>query len=125
MIRLEDPTTLSLLFHLNSEPWLNDEAYKGGTPNQEFKRPEGILSEITWRAQPVEFAATSTTRAPDQSRTCRKPDFAGPTNYFRLAITLKFGFLHWLDECFGDLALFDLLFAVNVLVLTSAFQRAP
>jgi SagB-type dehydrogenase family enzyme len=45
MIRFEDPTTLSLLFHLNSEPWLNDEAYKGGTSNQEFKRPEGILAE--------------------------------------------------------------------------------
>ena len=77
MILLEDPTTLSLLFHLNSEPWLNDEAYKSGAANQEFKRPEGILSEITWRAQPVEFAATSTTRAPDQFRTCRKCDFAG------------------------------------------------
>jgi SagB-type dehydrogenase family enzyme len=28
MIRLDDPTSLSLLFHLNSEPWLNDEAYE-------------------------------------------------------------------------------------------------
>ena len=45
MIPLEDPTTLSLLFHLNSEPWLNDEAYKSGAANQEFKRPEGILAE--------------------------------------------------------------------------------
>ena len=27
MIPVDDPTTLSLLFHLNSEPWLNDEAY--------------------------------------------------------------------------------------------------
>ena len=25
---LDDPTTLSLLYHLNSEPWLNDEAYE-------------------------------------------------------------------------------------------------
>ena len=25
---LDDPTTLSLLFHLNSEPWLNDAAYE-------------------------------------------------------------------------------------------------
>jgi SagB-type dehydrogenase family enzyme len=47
MIRLKDPTTLSLLFHLNSEPWLNDEAYSGGTSNQEFKQPEGILAETT------------------------------------------------------------------------------
>jgi SagB-type dehydrogenase family enzyme len=28
MLRLDDPTTLSLLFHLNSEPWLNDRAYE-------------------------------------------------------------------------------------------------
>jgi len=46
MIPLEDPTTLSLLFHLNSEPWLNDEAYKGGSVNQELKVPDGIIAEI-------------------------------------------------------------------------------
>jgi SagB-type dehydrogenase family enzyme len=28
MLPLDDPTALSLLFHLNSEPWLNDEAYE-------------------------------------------------------------------------------------------------
>ena len=28
MLPVDDPTTLSLLFHLNSEPWLNDEAYQ-------------------------------------------------------------------------------------------------
>jgi SagB-type dehydrogenase family enzyme len=47
MIPLEDPTTLSLLFHLNSEPWLNDEAYKGGAGNQELKVPEGIIAEVS------------------------------------------------------------------------------
>ena len=47
MILLEDPTTLSSLFHLNSEPWLNDEAYRGGAGNQEFKRPERILAETS------------------------------------------------------------------------------
>jgi SagB-type dehydrogenase family enzyme len=46
LIPLEDPTTLSLLFHLNSEPWLNDEAYKGGAINQELKVPDGIIAEI-------------------------------------------------------------------------------
>jgi len=46
MIPLEDPTTLSLLFHLNSEPWLNDEAYQGGAMNQELKVPEGVINEI-------------------------------------------------------------------------------
>lgn len=47
MIPLEDPTTLSLLFHLNSEPWLNDEAYKGGSVNQELKVPDGVIAEVT------------------------------------------------------------------------------
>lgn len=46
MIPLEDPTTLSLLFHLNSEPWLNDEAYRGGPMNQELKVPEGTIAEV-------------------------------------------------------------------------------
>ncbi|HEX5886676.1 MAG TPA: SagB/ThcOx family dehydrogenase [Pyrinomonadaceae bacterium] len=46
MIPLEDPTTLSLLFHLNSEPWLNDEAYQGSAMNQELKVPENIIGEV-------------------------------------------------------------------------------
>jgi SagB-type dehydrogenase family enzyme len=46
MIPLDDPTTLSLLFHLNSEPWLNDEAYQAGSAQQEFETPERILSEV-------------------------------------------------------------------------------
>jgi SagB-type dehydrogenase family enzyme len=46
MIPLEDPTTLSLLFHLNSEPWLNDEAYRGAAMNQELKVPAGIIDEV-------------------------------------------------------------------------------
>lgn len=46
MIPLEDPTTLSLLFHLNSEPWLNDEAYRGGATIQELKVPKGIIAEV-------------------------------------------------------------------------------
>jgi SagB-type dehydrogenase family enzyme len=32
MIRHDDPTALSLLFHLNSEPWLNQDAYQRGAP---------------------------------------------------------------------------------------------
>jgi SagB-type dehydrogenase family enzyme len=46
MIPLEDPTTLSLLFHLNSEPWLNDEAYHGTPINQELKVPVGVTGEV-------------------------------------------------------------------------------
>src|SRR4029078_312610 len=47
MISLEDPTTLSRLFHLNSEPWLNDEAYQGSVMNQELKVPEGAVAEVS------------------------------------------------------------------------------
>jgi SagB-type dehydrogenase family enzyme len=46
VIPLDDPTSLSLLFHLNSEPWLNDEAYKSGSASQEFKRPAGIMADV-------------------------------------------------------------------------------
>jgi SagB-type dehydrogenase family enzyme len=66
MIALEDPTTLSLLFHLNSEPWLNDEAYRSGAANQEFKRPEPILAEISL---PVEQSAL--TNLFRERRSCR------------------------------------------------------
>jgi len=37
MIRSDDPTTLSLLFHLNSEPWLDEDAYRGAAVQHEFK----------------------------------------------------------------------------------------
>jgi len=57
MISLEDPTTLSLLFHLNSEPWLNDEAYKGAAINQELKIPAGVIAEVPL-PQPGESALT-------------------------------------------------------------------
>ena len=46
MIRLDDPTSLSLLFHLNSEPWLNDEAYKSGADQRELTMPVGVLAEV-------------------------------------------------------------------------------
>ena len=37
MIPSDDPTSLSRLYHLNSEPWLNDAAYRAGPYLQEFK----------------------------------------------------------------------------------------
>src|SRR5215813_10647522 len=46
MIPFEDPTSLSALFHLNSEPWLNDEAYQNAGAAQEFKQPKQVLAEI-------------------------------------------------------------------------------
>lgn len=38
MIPSDDPQTLSLLFHLNSEPWLNEDAYRSGSYHHEFKQ---------------------------------------------------------------------------------------
>lgn len=46
MIPLEDAKTLSLLFHLNSEPWRNDEAYRG-TYHQEFREVESPVSRAS------------------------------------------------------------------------------
>lgn len=43
MIKFEDETTLSLLYHLNSEPWLNDEAYRNAAYHQEFKEIESPI----------------------------------------------------------------------------------
>lgn len=42
MIPAEDPTTLSLLFHVNSEPWMNSEAYNQAAGYEvEYKEMEG------------------------------------------------------------------------------------
>src|SRR5438270_1157664 len=46
MIPLEDAKTLSMLFHLNSEPWRNDEAYRG-TYHQEFREVESPVSRAS------------------------------------------------------------------------------
>lgn len=44
MIPSDDPTQLSLLFHLNSEPWLNDDAYQSTPYHQAFKQIDNVLS---------------------------------------------------------------------------------
>ena len=46
MIPLDDPMSLSLLFHLNSEPWLNDRAYSGGGGPQKRLTLPGVLAEL-------------------------------------------------------------------------------
>ncbi|MGE3509956.1 MAG: SagB/ThcOx family dehydrogenase [Vicinamibacterales bacterium] len=53
MLPLEDPTSLSLLFHVNSEPWLNDDAYRTAPEPQEFKRHDAVLEECALPASPV------------------------------------------------------------------------
>ena len=45
MIPLDDPMSLSLLFHLNSEPWLNDRAYSGGGGPQKRLTDEDVKAQ--------------------------------------------------------------------------------
>jgi len=70
MIRFEDPTTLSLLFHLNSEPWLNDDAYRGTAYHQEFKEIEAPEGRLALPAAPAS-ALMHTLR---RRRSCRAYD---------------------------------------------------
>ncbi len=46
MIPVDDPMSLSLLFHLNSEPWLNDEAYTAAykVDYRTLGSPESVLA---------------------------------------------------------------------------------
>jgi len=50
-MRLDDPTSLSMLCHLNSEPWLNDEAYRSA-PLQESRVPKHYLGYVPLPAAP-------------------------------------------------------------------------
>ena len=53
MIPLDDPMSLSLLFHLNSEPWLNDRAYQGGGGPQARAIRRDALAEIVLPPPPA------------------------------------------------------------------------
>src|SRR5947208_386709 len=46
MIPSDDPQQLSLLFHLNSEPWLNEDAYRAGSYHHEFKQIANVLERV-------------------------------------------------------------------------------
>ena len=46
MIRFDDASTLSLLYHLNSEPWHNTEAYEGTPYEVEYKQFAGAPSTL-------------------------------------------------------------------------------
>ena len=73
MIPLDDPMSLSLLFHLNSEPWLNDRAYRGGGGPQERLTRRGALAEIAL-PPPEPTALTAMFNGVDRaarSRPCR------------------------------------------------------
>ena len=63
MIPVDDPQYLSLLFHLNSEPWLNDEAYRRGAPEPEpplslrvMERGRAARADVEPAARPAEQA---------------------------------------------------------------------
>src|SRR5262249_29643860 len=48
MIRADDPTTLSLLYHINSEPWDNTEAYEAAKDYEvEYKEMVGADGVFT------------------------------------------------------------------------------
>ena len=68
MIPADDPTTLSLLFHLNSEPWLNSEAYNQAANYEvEYKELDGA-GEAVPLAPPPESPLLDAVRA---RRSCR------------------------------------------------------
>ena len=67
IIPADDSTTLSLLFHLNSEPWLNDEAYRSAPSQQEFKQVDALAR--TALPPPPESAVARLTRI---RRSCRR-----------------------------------------------------
>ena len=46
MIPYEDATTLSLLYHLNSEPWLNTNAYEAFAYRVDYKEVEGCVERV-------------------------------------------------------------------------------
>jgi SagB-type dehydrogenase family enzyme len=68
MLPLDDPTSLSLLFHLNSEPWLNDAAYRSAPGPQEFKRHDAVLSEVALPSSP----RTALTQLIQRRQSCRE-----------------------------------------------------
>lgn len=61
MLPFEDETTLSLLYHLNSEPWANLEAYQNSVYEVEYKELTGVSLEQAL-PQPVETAFAALTR---------------------------------------------------------------
>ena len=54
MLRADDPLSLSLLYHLNSEPWLNLEAYTEA-PLEHFRPPSRAAQELPRTEASTEF----------------------------------------------------------------------
>lgn len=58
----DDPTSLSRLFHLNSEPWLNDAAYRAGPYLQSFRSHPDAPRVPLPPAEPGRVEALATAR---------------------------------------------------------------
>jgi SagB-type dehydrogenase family enzyme len=61
MLPFEDETSLSMLFHLNSEPWGNTEAYQAAIYEVEYKDVAAAMPELPL-PQPPETALTGLAR---------------------------------------------------------------
>lgn len=68
MIPAEDPTTLSLLFHLNSEPWMNSEAYNQAQNYEVEYKEMAAGGESVQLAPPTDSPLARALRA---RRSCR------------------------------------------------------
>jgi len=69
MLRVEDGTTLPLLYHLNSEPWMNFEAYADQPYEVEFKHEKGIADPVS---MPRPDANSQLLKLLAKRRSCRK-----------------------------------------------------
>jgi SagB-type dehydrogenase family enzyme len=58
VLPFDDETTLSMLFHLNSEPWANMEAYQNAVYEVEYKNVSGMSPELLL-PQPPDTPLTS------------------------------------------------------------------
>jgi SagB-type dehydrogenase family enzyme len=68
MLRYDDPLTLSLLFHLNSEPWNNVAAYNDPHARTEFKTVESTGESVPLPASQI----SPLTRLLAARRSCRE-----------------------------------------------------
>src|SRR5215472_6616769 len=67
MLPFDDETSLSMLFHLNSEPWSNTEAYESAVYEVEYKDVVPVASEL----QLLPSVETDVSRAAARRTSCR------------------------------------------------------
>jgi len=90
MMSFGDPTSLSLLYHLNSEPWQNTEAYQNAGYEVEYKETEGGDGEVRLASQSSN-SLLETIRARYSCRQFR-PDIL-PLNTVSLLLSGTYGIL--------------------------------